>query len=229
MDSTTQTHAERIQTDGRSHDVTIEAGDARLEGEVTVPASAPGIVLFAHGSGSGRTSPRNRFVASVLHRCGMGTLLFDLLTPEEQERDRETRALRFDIDLLAGRLVGAAKWLATQPVQTGRRVGFYGSSTGAAAALIAAAELGEHAGAVVSRGGRPDLAGPALGRVQCPTLLIVGALDVGVIGLNRAAYEQLACVKDFRLVPGATHLFEERGAIDEVARLSARWFADFLQ
>jgi dienelactone hydrolase len=205
--------------------VEIAAGGARLEGELVVPVEARGVVLFAHGSGSSRRSPRNRRVARDLVSAGIGTLLFDLLTAEE-DRDYATR---FDIPLLASRLVAATAWLAHE-ARVGRLpVGYFGASTGAAAALIAAAEFGSRIGAVVSRGGRPDLAGvEALGRVDAPTLLIVGGEDHEVIALNRKAYACLRCAKQLQIVPGATHLFEEPGALEQVAALAATWFRRWL-
>jgi dienelactone hydrolase len=181
-------------------------------------------VLFAHGSGSGRHSPRNRHVARVLNEAKLATLLIDLLTPEEEVLDRLIAHLRFDIDLLARRLVHATDWLTHQSDTRRLRIGYFGASTGAAAALLAAAELPDLVGAVVSRGGRPDLAGPALPRVRAPTLLIVGGNDVQVIQLNRIALAQMLCEKQLVIIPGATHLFEEPGALDEVARLAREWF-----
>jgi putative phosphoribosyl transferase len=204
--------------------VGIPSGPATLDGELQVPPGATGVVLFAHGSGSSRHSPRNQYVAQVIRDAGIGTLLFDLLTPEEEAAELRTAHLRFDIGLLAGRLVDATRWIAGEPDTRHLRVGYFGASTGAAAALVAAAELGPEIGAVVSRGGRPDLAGDALPRVQSPTLLIVGGRDYAVIRLNQEAYEQLRCVKQLVIVPGATHLFEEPGALEEVARLAAGWF-----
>jgi putative phosphoribosyl transferase len=185
-------------------------------------------VLFAHGSGSGRHSPRNRYVAQVLREAGLATLLIDLLTAEEEEVDLRTRHLRFDIGLLAERLVGATEWLERNPDTQDLRVGYFGASTGAGAALVAAAERPEPIGAIVSRGGRPDLAGPALPRVTAPTLLIVGGNDFPVIGMNQEAMEQLRTEKRLEIVPGATHLFEEPGALEEVARLAADWFVRHL-
>ncbi|HJZ69861.1 MAG TPA: dienelactone hydrolase family protein [Blastocatellia bacterium] len=210
-------------------DVRIAAGDVKLEGELKVPAGAKGIVLFAHGSGSSRHSPRNQYVARVIRDAGVGTLLFDLLTSEEETVDVMTRHLRFDIGLLAKRLTDAAGWIGAEPDTRRLRVGLFGSSTGGAAALVAAAELGETIGAVVSRGGRPDLAGSALARVVSPTLLIVGGRDDVVLKLNEQAYEQLRCEKGLKVVPGATHLFEEPGTLEEVARLGAEWFQRHLQ
>jgi len=195
-----------------------------LEGELGMPCVPGGLVIFAHGSGSSRLSPRNQYVARVIRESAFATLLFDLLTPEEEAVDVYTRHLRFDIELLTRRLIDATNWAAVQPETRKLRSGYFGASTGAAAALVAAAQLGDAIGAVVSRGGRPDLAGDALGRVESPTLLIVGGLDHVVIRLNAQAFEQLRCQKETRIVPGATHLFEEPGALEEVARLSVEWF-----
>jgi pimeloyl-ACP methyl ester carboxylesterase len=186
-------------------------------------------VLFVHGSGSSRHSPRNQYVARTIREAGIGTLLFDLLTLEEEAADVNTRHLRFDIDLLAKRLVDATNWLKKKADTSHLRFGYFGASTGAAAALLAAAEFGEEIGAVVSRGGRPDLAGGALSRVKSPTLLIVGGLDFPVISLNREAYALLRCEKELVIVPGATHLFEEPGTLEDVARLAAEWFHRYLR
>lgn len=205
-------------------EVKITAGSVVLEGELIIPAGARGVVLFAHGSGSSRHSPRNKYVAGVIRNSNVGTLLFDLLTAEEESVDIYTRHLRFDIPLLAQRLVAAANWLKSLEETKHLEIGFFGSSTGGGAALVAAAELGDMAGAVVSRGGRPDLAGEALGRVRSPVLLIVGGLDDVVIGLNQQAYAQLRCEKEIKIVPGATHLFEEPGTLETVAALAAGWF-----
>jgi len=209
--------------------VHVPVGRVRLEGDLRVPTGAQGAVHFAHGSGSSRHSPRNRFVAEALNAAGLGTLLIDLLTPEEEAVDLRTAHLRFDIGLLAERLVGAADWLAAQPDTAHLRVGYFGASTGGGAALVAAAERPELVGAVVSRGGRPDLAGAALPDVRAPTLLIVGGRDLPVIEMNRAAFEQLECEKRLEIVPGATHLFEEPGALEQVARLARDWFARHLR
>jgi putative phosphoribosyl transferase len=204
--------------------VQVAAGPVMLEGNLSLPEGARGVVLFAHGSGSSRHSSRNRHVAELLNQGGLATLLVDLLTVDEEIFDLRTAHLRFDIGLLAGRLVGATDWLAQLPDTRHLRIGYFGASTGAAAALVAAAERPDVVGAVVSRGGRPDLAGPALPQVRAPTLLIIGGNDVPVIALNRAAFEQLRCEKRLVIVPGATHLFEEPGALDEVARLARDWF-----
>lgn len=209
--------------------VLVDAGGVRLEGNLGLPAGAAGVVLFAHGSGSGRHSPRNRFVADRLRQAGLATLLIDLLTEDEEQIDLRTRHLRFDIGLLAERLVGTIDWLAAQPATKELSVGLFGASTGGGAALVAAAHRPERVGAVVSRGGRPDLAGDALPDARCPTLLIVGGDDDVVIDLNAAALEQLAApVKELVVVPGAGHLFEEPGKLDEVARLAAEWFTRHL-
>src|ERR687890_80381 len=209
-------------------EVRLLAGPVELEGILNIPEGAQGIVLFAHGSGSGRHSPRNRYVAEVLREAGLATLLIDLLTPEEEEVDLRTRRLRFDIGLLADRLAGATDWLGQGPGTQNLRVGYFGASTGAGAALVAAAKRPEAVGAVVSRGGRPDLAGEALSRVLAPTLLIVGGEDEPVIGINREATEQIRAEKRLEVVPGATHLFEEPGKLEEVARLATGWFACYL-
>lgn len=208
--------------------VRVAAGPVTLEGNLSLPAGSRGVVLFAHGSGSSRHSSRNRHVARLLNEAKLATLLIDLLTPEEEAIDLRTARLRFDIGLLARRLVGATDWLTQYPDTQHRRIGCFGASTGAAAALVAAAERPHAVGAVVSRGGRPDLAGPALARVRAPTLLIVGGNDFPVIELNRAALAELRCEKRLTIVPGATHLFEEPGALDEVARLACDWFERYL-
>jgi putative phosphoribosyl transferase len=209
--------------------VRIPGAPAHLEGELKIPVGAAGVVLFAHGSGSSRHSPRNQFVARVIRESGNGTLLFDLLTREEEIEDNSTARLRFDIDLLARRLAQATRWVTTQPETRQLGVGYFGSSTGGGAALVAAAELGKGIDAVVSRGGRPDLAGEALARVKSPTLLIVGEYDDVVIRLNEAALARLQCEKEMKIVPRATHLFEEPGALEEVARLAAEWFQRHLR
>jgi pimeloyl-ACP methyl ester carboxylesterase len=208
--------------------VSISAGPVNLQGNLIVPRQASGMVLFAHGSGSSRHSPRNRYVAKLLNEARLATLLIDLLTPEEEVVDSFTGNLRFDIGLLAERLVAVTDWLTDEPQTRHLRLGYFGASTGAAAALVAAAECPEVVGAVVSRGGRPDLAGPALARVRAPTLLIVGGNDFQVIELNRLALAQLRGEKQLVIVPGATHLFEEPGALDEVARLAREWFERYL-
>jgi putative phosphoribosyl transferase len=207
--------------------VRIAVGAVTLDGDLATPPQATGMVLFAHGSGSSRHSPRNRRVAERLRRAGLGTLLMDLLTGDEEELDRRSRELRFDIGLLARRLVGAADWLADR-VGSAMPLGLFGASTGAAAALVAAAERPRLVAAVVSRSGRPDLAGPALERVQAPTLLLVGGADPQVETVNREAAARLAARHRLEVVPGAGHLFEEPGTLDEAARLAAGWFAAHL-
>ena len=209
-------------------EVRVRVGPVTLEGNLDIPESARGVVLFAHGSGSGRHSPRNRYVAEELRQAGLGTLLIDLLTPEEEEVDLRTRHLRFDLGMLAERLVGGTDWLAQNPDTQSLRVGYFGASTGAGAALVAAAERPNVVGAVVSRGGRPDLAREDLPRVVAPTLLIVGGEDHPVIGMNREAMGQLRAEKELKIVPGATHLFEEPGALEDVVRLAAGWFSRYL-
>jgi putative phosphoribosyl transferase len=206
---------------GVDEDVTIPVGRARLAGHLTAPESTRNIVLFAHGSGSSRHSPRNRFVADLLHQAGLGTMLFDLLSPDE-ELDR---ANVFDVELLAGRLVGATEWLRGW---RSCRIGYFGASTGAAAALWAAAEEGADIDAVVSRGGRPDLAWPRLAEVRAPTLLIVGGYDEVVLNLNQSAQNQLTCEHQLSVVPGATHLFEEPGTLRAAAELAREWFVDHM-
>src|ERR1700724_3531801 len=208
--------------------VRIAEGRVLLEGTFTLPEGARGITLFAHGTSSSRFSPRNCYVAQQLNREKLATLLVDLLSPEEEAVDLRTARLRFNIGLLAERLVGVTGWLVRQPDTRPLRIGYFGASTGAAAALVAAAERPQIVRAIVSRGGRPDLAGPALARVEAPTLLIVGGDDTPVIELNRAALAQLRCEKRLVIVPGATHLFEEPGALDEVARLAREWFQQCL-
>lgn len=203
---------------------TVHAGSARLEGILSLPAGARGLVLFAHGSGSSRLSPRNQHVAEVLHQGGLATLLFDLLTPEEERIDRITRGLRFDIGLLADRLTGAVDWALGQPAARGLKIGLFGASTGAAAALIAAARRPTAVRAVVSRGGRPDLAGDQLPQVTAPVLLIVGGLDSGVLELNEAACRRIGPNARLEIVPAATHLFDEPGTLEHAARLACRWF-----
>lgn len=210
--------------------VRIRAHDAQLLGDLTVPVAAEGIVLFVHGSGSSRRSTRNRFVAGALQRAGLATLLFDLLTEEEAAADAIDAHLRFDIDLLARRLIAATDWVRRHPETGALRVGYFGASTGAAAALIAAAERPDAIGAVVSRGGRPDLAGAWLPSVRAPTLLVVGGEDREVLRLNRAALHNLGGQpKALELVAGATHLFEEPGTLDRVADLAAAWFRRHLR
>ena len=204
--------------------VEISIGDMRFPGTLGAPPEARGLVLFAHGSGSSRLSPRNIFVARGLHEAGLATLLFDLLT-EREDRVYETR---FDIALLSERMIGAAEWALADPSTQELRLGFFGASTGAAAALRAAAKLGPEVFAVVSRGGRPDMTGSVITDVRSPTLLIVGERDTTVLGMNRRAYAQLRVEKELAVVPGATHLFEEPGALEEVTRLAADWFVRHL-
>ena len=204
--------------------VRIEAGAVVLEGDLRLPHDARGVVLFAHGSGSSRHSPRNRRVAELLNEAKLATLLLDLLTRAEEAIDARTAQLRFDIEFLAQRLIAATDWLTEEPATRSLRIGYFGASTGAAAALVAAAERPAVVGAVVSRGGRPDLAGRALASVRAPTLLIVGGRDVLVVELNHRALAVLRCEKEIVVVPGATHLFEEPGALEEVARLAREWF-----
>jgi dienelactone hydrolase len=208
--------------------VHIPAGCALLEGNLHIPAAARGVVLFAHGSGSSRHSPRNRFVAGALNDAGLATLLFDLLTAEEESVDVFTRHHRFDLKLLADRLGHATDWALREPRLQGLRCGYFGSSTGGGAALVAAAARTGDIGAVVSRGGRPDLAGAALPCVTAPTLLIVGGDDDVVIGLNRQAMAQMRCEVKLELIPGATHLFEEPGTLGQAAHLAADWFGRWL-
>jgi putative phosphoribosyl transferase len=208
--------------------VHVPAGDATLEGELVVPEQATGVVLFAHGSGSSRHSSRNRFVAGELQAAGLATLLIDLLTPEEEAIDQHTAHLRFDIPLLADRLVAATRWLGEEPSTRALKVGYFGASTGAGAALVAAAAEPEPVGAVVSRGGRPDLAGKALPLVRAPTLLIVGGRDLQVLELNRAAMARMRAEARLEIVPDASHLFEESGTLEVVARLARDWFLRYL-
>ena len=218
------TTTDRLQTS----DVTVPARGVVLRGDLVLPAAPRGLVAFAHGSGSSRHSTRNLYVAGVLQRQRLGTLLVDLLTADEEIVDARTARLRFDIPLLADRLIAVVDWLGRRPDTGGLPLGLFGASTGAAAALIAAAARPRAVGAVVSRGGRPDLAGDAAMRVVAPTLLIVGSLDTEVIHLNRAAMQELACEAVLEIVPGATHLFEEPGTLARVASLAGDWFAKHL-
>jgi putative phosphoribosyl transferase len=208
--------------------VRVSTAGVTLEGDLSVPAGATGIVLFAHGSGSSRFSSRNRYVAQFLRETGLGTLLIDLLTAPEEAIDDRTRHLRFDIEMLGERLVGAAEWLSQNATTRNLRIGMFGASTGAGAALVAAAEKPKLVAAVVSRGGRPDLAGSALPHVQAPTLLIVGSRDTPVIEMNQTAYDLMTCERRFEIVPGATHLFEEPGTLEIAARLARDWFMRYL-
>ena len=225
--------ADGMEIDARSLTLQIDAGEATLTGDLGIPANARGLVLFAHGSGSSRRSRRNQAVAEILRKNGIGTLLFDLLTPEEEAEDAYTGHLRFDIGLLSRRLALVTREIADELAdkRSGKnlRIGYFGASTGGAAALRAAAALGPTIGAVVSRGGRPDLAGDALGHVTAPTLLIVGERDEDVLRLNEAAYKRLRCEKSLSVIPDATHLFEEPGALEEVSRLGADWFRKHLR
>jgi dienelactone hydrolase len=211
-----------------SQPVRLSAAGVTLEGNLDIPEGAVGIVLFAHGSGSGRRSPRNRYVARILRQGGLATLLIDLLTPEEEVIDMQTAHLRFDIPLLAERLMGATDWLTNHSSTRHLRIGYFGASTGSGAALMAAAERSDIVKAVVSRGGRPDLAGPALARVRAPVLLIVGGEDFPVIELNREAMAKLGGDKKLVIIPGATHLFEEPGTLEEVSQLAREWFQRYL-
>ena len=207
----------------RPEQVSIVTGDVSLAGTLHLPRPARGLVVFAHGSGSSRHSPRNRYVAEVLHHAGLATLLFDLLTSEEEAIDRDTAKLRFDILFLAKRLLQVTQWVKQQPELSPLRLGYFGASTGAAAALVAAARQPSDVRAVVSRGGRPDLAEQFLSQVQAPTLLIVGGKDFQVIEMNRQAMKELRSENQLAIVPGATHLFEEKGALEQVAQLARDW------
>jgi putative phosphoribosyl transferase len=207
--------------------IRVDTEDVALEGNLAIPEGASAVVLFAHGSGSSRTSPRNCYVARGLNEARLATLLVDLLTPEEEKIDLVTGQLRFDIDLLAARLIDVTDWLTRQPETRHLHIGYFGASTGAAAALDAAAARQHVIGAIVSRGGRPDLASE-LTRVRAPTLLIVGGKDAQVIAVNRLAFETMRCEKDLAIVPGALHLFEEPGALDEVSRLARQWLERYL-
>jgi putative phosphoribosyl transferase len=214
------------EKNGGECEVSIGLGKVTLQGTLALPENPKGVVLFAHGSGSSRLSPRNRYVAAELQSHGMATLLFDLLTSDEEAIDEKTMQLRFNISLLAKRLVGATRWVVRNPGVCGLNIGYFGASTGAAAALVAAAQIPDSIAAVVSRGGRPDLAGEALGSVWAPTLLIVGGNDEIVIALNQQALAELRCPeKKLAIVPGATHLFEEPGALENVAGMATEWFA----
>jgi putative phosphoribosyl transferase len=219
------------EMDIQSESVTLQipAGEVTLSGDLEIPENAQGLVLFAHGSGSSRRSPRNQAVAEVLRDARMATLLFDLLTPHEEAEDAYSGHLRFDIGLLSRRLAIVTKEIADDPHSRNLGLGYFGASTGGAAALRAAAALGSTIGAVVSRGGRPDLAGEALAYVKAPTLLIVGERDEDVLRLNERAYAQLQCEKSLAVVPYATHLFQEPGTLEEVARLAANWFRKHLR
>jgi putative phosphoribosyl transferase len=209
-------------------EVQIHTGQAVLPGNLHLPGDANALVLFAHGSGSSRHSPRNQFVARTLNDAGLATLLFDLLTHEEEAIDTQTREVRFNISLLAERLVHATKWAKQQPQTRDLRIGYFGSSTGGAAALVAAVSVPQDVGAVVSRGGRPDLAAEVLPKVQAPTLLVVGANDDIVIELNEQARDKMRCEVKLEIIPGATHLFEEPGTLEKVAKLASDWFVTHL-
>jgi len=213
----------------KTRELTIPLSNVKLEGELFLPDDAAGLVIFAHGSGSSRHSPRNQFVAGRLRRAGLGTLLFDLLTVEEEQAEAYTRHLRFNIPFLAERLSAATRWVLDQATTRDVAAGYFGSSTGAAAALVAAANLRATINAVVSRGGRPDLAGDALLSMTAPTLLIVGGSDREVLQLNEDAYALLRCERALRIVPGASHLFEEEGALEIVADMAAEWFVQHFQ
>lgn len=208
--------------------VSVPVAEAVLQGDLSIPSVPKGVVLFAHGSGSSRHSPRNRYVAEVLNEHSLGTLLVDLLTAEEGRGDEIDAHLRFDIDLLTGRLVAITDWMASSPQIRGHGIGLFGASTGAAAALMTAAQRPETVKAVVSRGGRPDLAGSTASLVRAPTLLIVGGRDTQVIQMNRDAMALMKCKTELKIVPGATHLFEERGTLAQVASLAADWFTTHL-
>jgi putative phosphoribosyl transferase len=210
-------------------DMKIPVGEVVVEGTLTLPPGAKGVVLFAHGSGSSRFSTRNQYVAKEFNKAAIGTLLFDLLTQEEEETDIVTTEYRFNIPLLADRLIGVTEWLRNDPKTKRLAFGYFGASTGAAAALIAAAKLRSEISAVVSRGGRPDLAGDYLPKVVSPVLLLVGSLDTEVIELNRRAIDQMKAEKKIMIIPGATHLFEEQGTLEEVAKVSIGWFLKYLR
>jgi putative phosphoribosyl transferase len=221
----TRMNEEHEQEQEQMSEVQIRAGRAVLSGNLDIPKDASALVLFAHGSGSSRHSPRNQFVARTLNEAGLATLLFDLLTHEEEAIDTQTRELRFDIHLLAERLVDATKWARQQSQTRDLRIGYFGSSTGGAAALVAAVDVPQDVGAVVSRGGRPDLAGEALTKVQAPTLLVVGGDDDIVIELNEQARDRMRCEVKLEIIPGATHLFEEPGTLEKAATLASDWFS----
>lgn len=216
------------RSEAHARHVAIPSDGAFIRGDLTIPPDACGVVLFAHGSGSGRLSERNRFVAKSLNALSLATLLIDLLTEEEEQEERFTEHHRFDIGLLADRLQSASRYLADDPAIAALGLGYFGASTGAAAALVGAVANAPLVKAVVSRGGRPDLAGDALPRVEAPTLLLVGSNDAAVVDLNRKALQQLPCKKELVVIPGATHLFEEPGKLEEVARLAGGWFTRHL-
>lgn len=212
----------------RTHNVKVDAADEFIDCDLFLPDNAKAVIVFAHGSGSNRQSPRNQQVAEKINSAGFGTFLIDLLTKKEQQVDNVTRQLRFDISLISSRLIQATDWLYSNLDMKDTKIGFYGASTGAAAAIVAAAERPEVVGAVVSRGGRPDLAGADLSKLRAPTLLIVGELDKDVIELNEKASRQMNCENRMSIVPGATHLFEEPGTMQEVIKLSIAWFDKYL-
>lgn len=220
---------ENIRRSQEENLVSVSVDSVDLEGNLDIPPDAGALILFAHGSGSSRHSPRNKYVANVLKEAGLGTLLFDLLTREEEIIDIQTAELRFNIELLAERLVGGTDWVLKNPSTANLRIGYFGASTGAAAALIAATMRPDAVYAIVSRGGRPDLASEVLSRVKAPTLLIVGGYDDVVIKLNEEALGKISAEKELKIVPGATHLFEEPGALEEVARLARDWFIKGLE
>jgi putative phosphoribosyl transferase len=225
MDSETT----RSITGDASHEILLRAGNVDLHADVVVPGGARGLVIFAHGSGSSRHSPRNKHVAHVLQKHGFGTVLLDLLTPDEEDVDAHTGKLRFNIELLADRLIRTSEWFRQNQDTSLLPFGYFGASTGSAAALIAAAEEPENVSAMVSRGGRPDLAGPYLSKVRAPTLLIVGGRDTPVIRMNQDAMRRMSALTKLAIVPGATHLFEEPGALEKVAELATQWFDQYLQ
>ncbi|KTD69037.1 hypothetical protein Lste_2195 [Legionella steelei] len=212
-----------------THDITIPSGNAILNGILYIPEETRGLVLFVHGSGSSRFSIRNQYVAKILNNAKLSTLLFDLFTPDEDAIDSRTRQFRFDIEFLASRLIDATQWCLGQEPLSSLPIGYFGASTGGGAALVAAALKPDLVYAIVSRGGRPDLAGDALARVQASTLLIVGGYDDVVIQMNKEAMSQLNCIKEMEIVPGATHLFEEPGTLDMAAELAKNWFVRYLK
>ena len=213
----------------KHQEIVIPIGTSQIKGDLTVIPSSTSLVIFAHGSGSSRLSKRNQFVAEILQQSHISTFLFDLLTEQEDAIDQYTREFRFNIPLLADRLILVTQWLQNSKKISSVKLGYFGASTGAAAALIAAAQLPEYISAVVSRGGRPDLAGDFLPLVQCPTLFIVGELDHEVIELNELAYKELSCIKELSIIPGATHLFEEEGTLKKASLVACDWFVKYLQ
>jgi putative phosphoribosyl transferase len=217
-----------LERNTQEYRVLVTTNSVSLKGDLAIPKGAEGIVLFAHGCGSSRHSPRNRYVSKVLQKEGLATLLIDLLTSDEEVTDMQTQLLCFDIGLLASRLVGATDWLLQNPTTGHLKIGYFGASTGSAAALIAATERPELVGAIVSRGGRPDLAGSALSRIRTPTLLIVGGNDFPVIDMNEDALKYIRAQKQLTIIPGATHMFEEPGALEKVALFAKQWFKNYL-